>query len=62
MQVSSFSFIASIGSSGGAMAPFITGILAQQFGTFVLHPICIGLFAAMAGCWWLLPKAEKKSE
>ena len=62
MHVSSFSFIASIGSSGGALAPFLTGLSAQQVGTFVLHPICIGLFAAMEGCWFLLPKVSKRLE
>ena len=34
-------------SSGGAAAPFTTGILAQAVGTFVLHPIAIGLFSVM---------------
>ena len=62
MHVSSFSFIASIGSSGGALAPFLTGLSAQQVGTFVLHPICIGLFAAMEGCWFLLPRVSKRLE
>lgn len=60
MQVSSFSFIASVGSSGGAFIPFITGILAQQAGTWVLHPICIGLFAVMVGFWFAMPKVEKR--
>lgn len=60
MQVASFSFIASIGSSGGAFVPFMTGLLAQQTGTWVLHPICVGLFCAMVGLWFVLPKAEKK--
>jgi fucose permease len=62
MQLSSLSLIASVGSSGGAVAPFMTGVLAQRVGTFVLHPICIGLFAAMAVTWWALPKPEKRDE
>jgi fucose permease len=62
MQMSSLSLIASVGSSGGAVAPFITGILAQRAGTYVLHPICIALFMAMGACWWLLPKVEKRTE
>jgi fucose permease len=62
MQISSLSLIASVGSSGGAVAPFMTGVLAQRVGTFVLHPICIGLFVAMAGMWWALPEPEKRDE
>lgn len=62
MQISSMSFIWSIGTSGGAIAPFMTGMIAQKVGTFVLHPICIGLFAIMAATWWILPEPEKKSE
>ena len=61
-QMSSLSMIGSVGSSGGAVAPFMTGMLAQRVGTFVLHPICIGLFVAMAATWWLLPDPEKKDE
>ncbi|KAH0013742.1 MFS general substrate transporter, partial [Aureobasidium melanogenum] len=43
VQMTALSFVSSAGSSGGAVAPFLTGLLAQAVGTFVLHPICIGL-------------------
>ncbi|KUJ21658.1 MFS general substrate transporter [Mollisia scopiformis] len=62
MQISSLSLIGSVGSSGGAVAPFMTGMLAQHVGTFVLHPICIGLFVCMGISWFLLPKAERRDE
>jgi fucose permease len=62
IQTTSVSFISSAGSSGGAVAPFMTGLLAQSKGTWVLHPICVGLFALMGGCWALLPTVEKRSE
>ena len=62
MQLSSLSLIASVGSSGGAVAPFMTGMLAQRMGTFVLHPICIGLFVMMAATWWALPEPEKRDD
>ncbi|CZR56895.1 related to MFS efflux transporter [Phialocephala subalpina] len=62
MQISSLSLIGSVGSSGGAVAPFMTGMLAQHVGTFVLHPICIGLFVFMGITWFLLPKAERRDE
>ncbi|KAI1765534.1 MFS general substrate transporter [Hypoxylon sp. FL1150] len=61
-QVSGMGIISAFGSSGGAVAPFTTGILAQVAGTFVLHPIAIGLFAAMLVCWYGLPGVRKRTE
>lgn len=62
MHISSLSFISALGSSGGAVSPFFTGLLAQNVGTMVLHPICIGLYGVMATSWLLLPKISKRSE
>ena len=62
LQMSSLAAISALGSSGGAVAPFFTGLLAQQVGTWVLHPICIALFAGMVGCWALLPRLGKRGE
>lgn len=62
IQTTALSFVSSAGSSGGALWPFITGLIAQTKGTWVLHPICIGLFALMLACWLLLPNVDKKSE
>ncbi|TVY57799.1 Bypass of stop codon protein 6 [Lachnellula cervina] len=61
-QVSGLSVISAFGSSGGAVAPFTTGILAQAAGTFVLHPIAIGLFGAMLIIWFCLPNIRKRTE
>lgn len=61
-QVSSLGVISAFGSSGGAVAPFTTGILAQAVGTFVLHPIAIGLFATMIICWLNIPNVRKRTE
>ncbi len=61
-QLSSLSVISAFGSSGGAVAPFTTGILAQAAGTWVLHPIAIGLFVVMLGCWFCLPTPRKRIE
>ncbi|KAK0636830.1 major facilitator superfamily domain-containing protein [Bombardia bombarda] len=61
-QVSGIGVISAFGSSGGAAAPFTTGILAQAVGTFVLHPIAIGLFAVMMGCWYGLPGRPKRAD
>ncbi|KAJ6102566.1 hypothetical protein N7486_004993 [Penicillium sp. IBT 16267x] len=62
MHISSLSFVSALGSSGGAVWPFLTGILSQHVGTMVLHPICIGLYGVMAASWLLLPKISKRSE
>lgn len=62
IQMSSLSFISAMGSSGGAVSPFLTGLLAQHVGTFVLHPICIGLYAVMIVGWLCLPRLPKRSE
>lgn len=61
-QVSGLSVISAFGSSGGAVAPFTTGILAQAVGTFVLHPIAIVLFAVALGSWYCLPNARKRTD
>ncbi|TRX89324.1 hypothetical protein FHL15_009761 [Xylaria flabelliformis] len=61
-QVSGLGVISAFGSSGGAVAPFTTGLLAQAAGTFVLHPIAIGLFGAMMVCWYTIPTPRKRTE
>lgn len=61
LQMSSLAAISALGSSGGAVAPFFTGLLAQEVGTWVLHPICVGLFAGMVGCWVALPRIERRT-
>lgn len=62
LQISSLAAVSALGSSGGALAPFFTGLLAQQVGTWVLHPVCVSLYVAMVGCWWGLPKIGKRQE
>ncbi|KAF2010059.1 MFS general substrate transporter [Aaosphaeria arxii CBS 175.79] len=61
-QTTAIGFIAGAGSSGGAVAPFTTGILAQAVGTWVLHPVCIGLYVCMLGCWLGMPRIRKRTE
>lgn len=62
LQMSAVAFITTAGSSGGAIVPFTTGILAQAVGAFVLHPMCIGFFVVMLGCWVVLPKIRKRTD
>ncbi|MCJ1325676.1 hypothetical protein MMC10_002339 [Thelotrema lepadinum] len=60
--VSALSFVSAMGSSGGAVAPFVTGIVSQKVGTWVVNPVAIGLFAVMVGVWVFLPRVEKRRE
>ena len=62
IQINSLSFITSMGSSGGAVVPFITGLMAQSLGTVVLHPIVLFSFSIMMISWSLLPRARKRTE
>ncbi|PTD01390.1 hypothetical protein HYE67_006124 [Fusarium culmorum] len=61
-SLSGIGTISACGSAGGAVAPFITGLLAQAVGTFVLHPIAIFLFVVMLVCWYFLPTEDKRTE
>ena len=58
--MSSTSLISALGSSGGALAPFVTGLLAQARGPYVLHPIVITLFVVMSGIWWTMPSNKMR--
>ena len=60
--VSALSFVSAMGSSGGAVAPFVTGIVSQKVGTWVVNPVAIGLFAGMVGVGRLLPRVSKRME
>ncbi|MCJ1472297.1 hypothetical protein MMC13_000944 [Lambiella insularis] len=62
LQMTSLAFISAMGSSGGALLPFLTGLISQSSGTWVLHPICVSAFALMAVCWASLDRIEKRSE
>lgn len=61
-KLSGMGVISAFGSSGGAAAPFTTGLLSQAVGTFVLHPIAIGMCGAMLVCWYMLPSGRKRRE
>ena len=62
IQISSVSLVTSMGSSGGALVPFITGLMAQRLTTVVLHPIALFSFGVMMVAWLSLPKIVKPTE
>ena len=69
-QSTAMAFIWGAGSSGGAAAPFVTGLLAQVVrdggktggGTWILHPVALVLYAVMMVCWLSLPRERKQLE
>lgn len=62
IQTSSLSLVTSMGSSGGALVPFVTGAMAQATSTVVLHPIVLFAFGVMVAAWLGLPKIQKRTE
>ncbi|OAA80112.1 Major facilitator superfamily domain, general substrate transporter [Akanthomyces lecanii RCEF 1005] len=54
--------ISAFGSMGGAVWPFIVGLLAQVVDTWVLHPIVIVLFVGMLLCWYGIRHEKRRSE
>ncbi|RMZ75340.1 hypothetical protein DV738_g5530, partial [Chaetothyriales sp. CBS 135597] len=62
IQITGLSLVTSMGSSGGAFIPFLTGLMAQKLTTVVLHPIVLFSFAVMIISWLLLPKIQKRSD
>ncbi|KAK8162119.1 major facilitator superfamily domain-containing protein [Phyllosticta citrichinensis] len=62
IQMNAVGLIEGAGSSGGALAPFLTGLLAQARGTWVVNPVCVAMFAGMLACWWGLPRVRKPVE
>jgi MFS family permease len=62
VQATAMGFVSSAGSSGGALWPFVTGLLAQSKGTYVLHPIVLGLFGVMVVSWLCIKDVDKRRE
>jgi len=62
LHVSSIGFAAAFGGSGGALWPFITGVIAQKKGVQVLQPIILALLACIWVLWLGLPRMGKKRD
>lgn len=61
IQVVSLTIITAFGSSGGAVVPLLTGLLAQSSGTYVVLPIFIATYSMVLVIWLSLPNVERKS-
>jgi fucose permease len=62
LHASGIGFIASLGQTGSALFPFITGALAQRFNPGVLQPVMIVLFGVQMAIWVFGPSVGKKKE
>ncbi len=60
IELVSLTMMTAFGSFGGALFPFLIGLISQFFGTFVVHPIVIALVSVMLVFWLWLPNIEHK--
>lgn len=56
------SFVFVFAQIGGSLFPIVTGVLGAHVGVSVMQPILVGLIAATAVSWLLVPQSETKSE
>lgn len=59
IQIVSITIMTAFGSSGGAVFPFLVGLLSQSAGTYVVLPVFIALYTTMMILWGCLPNAER---
>lgn len=56
IQVVSLVFASAFGYSGGALFPFVIGLISQYSGAFVMLPAFLALFSSTLAIWLCLPK------
>ncbi|CAN3374147.1 hypothetical protein DIURU_000915 [Diutina rugosa] len=61
-QVITITIMTAFGSSGGALFPFIVGLISQSAGTYVIMPVFISLYGAMVMLWLMLPNVERTAK
>lgn len=62
LHVSGIGFAAAFGGSGGAIFPFVIGVVAQSKGVQVLQPIILALITVIWLLWLGLPRIGKKRD
>lgn len=55
IRVVSLTITTAFGSSGGAIFPFLVGLISQFAGTFVVLPLAIAMFSCTLCLWLLMP-------
>ncbi|KAF9034213.1 MFS general substrate transporter [Hymenopellis radicata] len=53
-------WIASLGQTGSAVLPFITGAVANKAGISTLQPMVVGMLVSMLGLWALVPNIPRR--
>lgn len=59
IQVISMTIMTALGSSGGALFPFLVGLVSEFVGTFVVMPFVFGLLSGALILWGLLPNPDR---
>lgn len=59
IQIVSTTIITAFGSLGGALFPFLIGLIGQSEGSYVLFPVFICLYTLMIVLWLALPNIER---
>lgn len=59
IQVVSLTITSAFGSSGGAIFPFVVGLISQRAGAFVVLPSFLALYSTMLVLWLMLPNKER---
>lgn len=62
LHVGTIGFGTAVGGSGGAVFPFLVGVIAQNKGVKSLQPVILALLVAISVCWLLLPGAAGKKK
>lgn len=58
IQVVSLVFASAFGYSGGALFPFLIGLISQYCGAYVMLPAFLALFSSTLAIWLCLPKIQ----
>lgn len=61
IQYTSLTIITAFGSAGGAIFPFIIGLLSEPAGSFVVFPVFLVLYSSIFVLWAALPNIERNT-
>jgi fucose permease len=62
LHTAGIGFAAALGGGGGAVLPFIAGLIAQAKGVQSLQPFALSLLVVLAGLWLVLPRKAPEHE
>lgn len=60
LHVGAVASVNAVGQIGGAVFPFVVGVIADSFGIGALQPIVFGLLICVLGAWWCFPRLPGK--